>query len=116
MTHLIDKREALGLLQRAVTDVGVDHALHRRAPARYFASSGRPLCIVGFALNKIGIEREDIAPFGNFVRCDGVTFAKALANAGVALTQDAARVFRAAQEASDEGAPWGEALEDAFSV
>lgn len=116
MTRFIDKREALSLLQRVVLDVGVDHALHRRAPARYFAPSGRPLCIVGFALNKVGIEREDVLPYGNFVRCDGVTFAKVLAAAGVALTQDAARALRAAQEASDEGAPWGEALEDAFSA
>lgn len=114
MTRLIDRRDALALLQSAVHDVGVDHALHHRAPARYFTRAGRPLCIVGFALTKLGIEHEALMPFGNFVRCDGVTFAKALAGAGVAMTEDAVRAFRAAQEASDEGAPWGEALEDAY--
>lgn len=106
---------AVHLLRVAVRDYGVDHAMPHKAPAFYFHGN-QPLCIVGVALELVGLRRDMLMPFANFARVDSVTFAKALAQHNYSMTDGAVKVFRAAQSASDDGAPWGEALQEAEGI
>lgn len=111
----LDKRGAVHLLRMAVRDYGADHELPKGAPAAYF-NGNSPLCMVGVALEIIGLRRDMLGIYANGARCDGQTFQKALAQHNYMFTEGAIKVLRAAQVAQDDGAPWGEALEEAMAV
>lgn len=108
----VDKREAVVLLERAVLKRGADHYCSGER-AVYFDGAGRPFCLVGTALAPLGLTRADLGPF-NVSRVDGKGFLSKLIAAKIILSEGAIAVFRVAQQAQDEYATWGEALQDAY--
>lgn len=122
-TTVIDADMAIALLERAVQEMGADHVYQRvhgefdrigEATMCAYQHDGRPSCIVGHALSYAGVTIEQLREMDE--AADEVTSVEALYGDDllpVEMTDDAVTVFEAAQQAQDNGAPWGEALEAA---
>ncbi len=122
MTKIIDGPEALSLLKRAVAEKGAEYVYpdaERDVDSRqcnYFVG-GKPSCIVGYAMSYVGIGQEDLTkPFFN--AADVNTFI----GQEVFFTENATRVFSAAQTIQDrepdsgyedEDRNWGLAVQEA---
>lgn len=117
---MIDKEQALELLDRAVHQEGygedyvyTDHHEY----CMYADSRDEPKCLVGHALHLAGVDISRLSHptdlDGNIIDTDIFTlheFKK------VDLANEAAVVFDRAQRSQDSGETWGEALEAARDV
>lgn len=113
MARVITAYLARKALNEAVEVHGPDHV----APAEYVESGGNdPGCLVGTALFHLGVpvsalrEMDDQVVGAEGSEIDGGHCLDVLAKHGFRLTDVAARVFKAAQDAQDAGDEWGEVL------
>lgn len=112
----IDTARALHLLREVVAEQGPDY-VYKRVPASEYGgcvyfhpTTSEPSCIVGRALAKEGLKPSALTGYQNEAVRIRVLADRALPGAGLLVTDDAARVFSAAQEAQDDGKTWGESL------
>ena len=138
MTKVIDRDEAIALLERAVNEKGADYVYPDKINCLY-ADGNRPGCIVGHALSYVGVsvdqlarldhaetylfpvedgdEDEVYAPSGNGI--DDITDPETPVLkevTGIKLTEDAVKVWKHAQVTQDSLKSWGEALDNAKKV
>jgi hypothetical protein len=115
MTITIDAAKALDLLAGAVKARGEDYmydAEGRHGGACYYATDGKPDCMVGQALADAGVPIDTLNalnPKGAFAQ-DAVDY---LRGNDVDITPGARKVFRAAQRRQDMGVLWGSAYRNA---
>jgi hypothetical protein len=116
----IDPDRALELLRAEVEKAGkahaydgpqviTEHSAGVMASYALYVVGGEGCCLVGRALVAFGVPAEQLA----LLEGDGIVpAAKVLAERGVvSISEDAALVFAAAQDAQDEGRQWGIALD-----
>ncbi len=128
--RVIDREEALTLMEKAVIDRGEDWrypAAMMSGVCMYFAdaevdaevthtygiASNGPACLVGLALSYVGLTKEIV----DYRNDQGVITLRALAvesdDLDWELSSGAISVFSAAQYLQDQGARWGDALDSA---
>lgn len=115
---LINHHQAIQGLRLAVAERGRDHIdpLAEAGDCRYVVN-GKPACIGGTALFKVGIPVDELRAWeGNGIdsMMPGITtYGGERGNADGFLSVRAAAVLEVAQDRQDNGSPWGEALDAA---
>jgi hypothetical protein len=115
LTIVIDAAKALDLLAGAVKARGEGHIYPDFNGACYYTASGEPDCMVGEALSQAGVSIDVLDGLNN----RGAFMSDCrdyLAANGVTVTEDAGKVFRAAQERQDIGNTWGDAYKVAADL
>lgn len=107
----ITKAEALRLLKNAVERRGDDYVYppaQRGDNCVYFASNGKPGCIVGDILaNDFGVKYKDAKPWNDGGIEDMLT------GLGIDFNVSGYNALRVAQTTQDSGKTWGTALREA---
>lgn len=118
-TTVIDADMAIALLERAAQEKGADHVykrvpsgsdIHGEASMCNYEHNGRPSCIVGHALHYAGVTIEQLRKMDSDLKVSSIDMLYAEDLLPIEMTDDAADLFKAAQDAQDEGMPWGEAV------
>lgn len=121
--------QAVALLRKVV--YGREEYVYERFPASAnlgsddagyclnFDLDGNPSCVVGHVLVEMGLSFEQAEVLGiatNRAVCTVVPILNEYPEFGWSFSQEAENVLTAAQQAQDDGRPWGEALEEAERV
>lgn len=104
MKKIIERKEALELLERAVAEKGADYTVDQ---CQYFENdSSVPVCIVGHVLCYLGVPTEEF----NYRNTTKFSLVAPHLDS-VQFTDEAVYALNKAQIAQDHGKTWGEALE-----
>lgn len=122
---VIDRHQAIELLERAVEENGPDYVYDSGPGCDYVRTDWdandnpiyAPSCIVGHAFYYLGVPIEQIVVLDHQAHGGIAHVAHNLPELlGVELTREAEDVFATAQDKQDNGIPWGEAVESAKLV